>query len=53
MTVTLASPYPAPELSDRLAPLVLAHGLAVSERIEFSHDAAAAGLTLAPMARLV
>ncbi|MBC7841712.1 MAG: DUF302 domain-containing protein [Gemmatimonadaceae bacterium] len=53
MTVTLPSPYPAPELLDRLATLVTERGLVVFARIEFSRDATAAGLTLAPMAQLV
>ena len=53
VTVTLPSPYPVPELMDRLAELVVARGLVVFARIEFSHDATTAGLTLAPMAQLV
>lgn len=53
VTVTLRSPYGAEEVLDRLAGLVTARGLLVFARIEFSRDAAVAGLTLAPMAQLV
>ena len=53
MTVTLPSPYPAPELMDRLVALVKARGLMVFARIEFSRDASAVGLTLAPMTQLI
>jgi uncharacterized protein (DUF302 family) len=42
-----------PELLDRLAALAAAHGMTVFARIEFARDAAAAGLTLAPMTQLV
>jgi uncharacterized protein (DUF302 family) len=38
---------------DRLAALAAARGLTVFARIEFSRDAVAAGLTLAPMAQLM
>lgn len=53
MTVTLPSPYPAPELMDRLAALVKAGGLMIFARIEFSRDASAVGLRLAPMTQLI
>lgn len=51
--VTLPSPYPATEVLDRLAAVATARGLTVFARIEFARDAAAAGLTLAPMAQLL
>lgn len=51
--VTLRSPYPAPEVLDRLAAQVAERGLTVFARIEFARDAAAAGLMLVPMAQLV
>jgi uncharacterized protein (DUF302 family)/uncharacterized membrane protein YidH (DUF202 family) len=51
--VTLSSPYPAGETLDRLAALARERGMSVFARIEFSRDAAAAGLTLPPMAQLV
>jgi uncharacterized protein (DUF302 family) len=38
---------------DRLEQLVRARGLTVFARIDFAHDAAAAGLSLPPMAQLV
>ncbi|QJR34075.1 DUF302 domain-containing protein [Gemmatimonas groenlandica] len=51
--MTLPSPYAVPDLLDRLSALVVARELVVFARIEFSHDATAAGLTLSPMAQLV
>ncbi|HEY0777392.1 MAG TPA: DUF302 domain-containing protein [Gemmatirosa sp.] len=51
--VTLRSPYPAPEVLDRLAAHVAERGLTVFARIEFARDAAAAGLALAPTAALL
>lgn len=51
--ITLSSPYAPPDVLDRLAALVAARGMTVFARIEFANDAAAAGLTLAPMAQLV
>ncbi|MBD0319340.1 MAG: DUF302 domain-containing protein [Gemmatimonadetes bacterium] len=51
--VTLSTPYPPGETLDRLAALALQRGMTVFARIEFSRDAAAAGLTLPPMAQLV
>jgi uncharacterized protein (DUF302 family) len=51
--VTLASAYPADETLDRLAAAVVGKGMTVFARIEFSRDAAAAGLALPPMAQLV
>jgi uncharacterized protein (DUF302 family)/uncharacterized membrane protein YidH (DUF202 family) len=51
--VTLSSPYPAGETLDRLAALASERGMTVFARIEFSRDAAAAGLALPPMAQLV
>lgn len=51
--VVLRSPFSTSETLDRLATLAVARGLTVFARIEFSRDAAAAGITLAPMAQLV
>jgi uncharacterized protein (DUF302 family) len=51
--VTLRSPYPVPELLDRLAAIVASAGLMIFSRIEFSRDAVAAGLSLPPMAALI
>lgn len=51
--VSLRSPYPAAVVLDRLAAVVLASGLRVFARIEYSRDAAALGLVLPPMAELL
>jgi uncharacterized protein (DUF302 family) len=51
--VSLQSPYPVNEVLDRLAALVRASGLTVFARIEFSRDAAAAGMVLPPTAELL
>lgn len=51
--VHLPSERRASATADRLAELVRAKGLTLFARIDFSSDAAAAGLTLAPMIQLV
>ena len=51
--VHLASERRASATADRLAEIVRAKGLTVFARIDFSSDAAAAGLTLLPMIQLV
>ncbi len=51
--VHLRSERRASATADRLAELVRAKGLTLFARIDFASDAAAAGLTLAPMVQLV
>jgi uncharacterized protein (DUF302 family) len=51
--VHLKSERRAAATIDRLAELVRAKGLTVFARIEFSHDAETAGLTMHPMVQLV
>ncbi|HEV2643916.1 MAG TPA: DUF302 domain-containing protein [Candidatus Elarobacter sp.] len=51
--VHLRSPVSAAATLDRLEFIVRARGLTVFARIDFAHDAAAAGLALRPMAQLV
>jgi uncharacterized protein (DUF302 family) len=51
--VHLRSPRRASATADRLAEIVRAKGLTIFARIEFSNDAASAGLTMLPMVQLV
>jgi uncharacterized protein (DUF302 family) len=51
--VHLRSVARASATADRLAELVRARGLTLFARIDFAHDAEAAGLTLRPMIQLV
>ena len=51
--VDLRSPRPVAEAMDHLESLVRARGLKIFARIDFSGDAAAAGLTMRPMQMLL
>ena len=51
--VDLRSPRPVAEAMDRLESLVRARGLKVFARIDFSGDAAAAGVSMRPMQMLL